>query len=79
MQGGGLESLGLQIVALVQVKEQATEQERRLHLVKEPLEGVGAVRFQAKEEALEGLLVEANRAWAGTHPASWISSLSADP
>ena len=42
-------------------------------------EGVGAVRFQAKEVALGDLLVEANQAWAGTHPASWISSLCADP
>ena len=79
MQEVEWELRGLQPVALAQVEERATERERRLHLVKEPPEGVGVVRFQAKEVALGDLLVEANQAWAGTHPASWISSLCADP
>lgn len=63
----------------MQAEERAKEQERQHLLAQGPLEEVGAERFQAKEAALEGLRVEANRAWAGTHPTSWISSLCADP
>lgn len=79
MQEEGLAWRGLQLVALVWATERATERERR-HLPEQgPLEGSGAVRFQVMEAGLVSLRVEANPAWAGMHPTSWISSLCADP
>ncbi len=66
-------------MALVQAKEQATGRERKPHRVKGPLATAEAEQHQAGEGVQEDLRVEANLAWAGTHPTSWISSLCADP